>query len=75
MSPALLTTRQAADYLGVSVNHLRALVAAEHIRGFKLPGKNGKVRQNSPLRYRPADLDAYAEAAEERYARHLAKTA
>ncbi|MGO1992008.1 MAG: helix-turn-helix domain-containing protein [Corynebacterium sp.] len=75
MSSALLTTRQAADHLGIGVNHLRALVTAERIRGFKLPGKDGKVRQNSPLRYRIADLDAYAAEAEESYARHLAKTA
>ena len=68
----LLTTTQAAGYLGISPNHLRTLVSAGRISGFKLPGTNGKIRANSPLRYHQDDLDAYASDAAETYARTTA---
>lgn len=49
----LLTQRQAAAYLGVSVSYLRA----SNCRQVKLPGNGPKGK--ALVRYRKADLDAH----------------
>lgn len=52
-APALLSTREAADYLGVSLSTLRRLVAERSVRHYKPGGQ---------LRFDPADLDAYVRS-------------
>jgi excisionase family DNA binding protein len=51
--PALLTTAQAAEYLGVSLRTMRRLIAERRVRHYKPSGQ---------LRFDPADLDAYVSA-------------
>jgi excisionase family DNA binding protein len=52
--PALLTTEDAAEYLGLSVKSLNRLRAAQRI-------KSVTVRDGSFIRFRRSDLDAFIE--------------
>lgn len=54
--PALLTTKKAAEYLGIGETSVKSLRAAGHLRTvvIKLPGSSKPV-----VRYRTADLDEY----------------
>lgn len=55
----LLTTDEAARYLSISPRKLQAEVAAGRVRKIVLkpPGAT-----RGPVRFRPADLDAYVES-------------
>jgi excisionase family DNA binding protein len=51
--PALLTTAQAAEYLGVSLRTMRRLIAERRVRHYKPSGQ---------LRFSPVDLDDFLAA-------------
>lgn len=52
--PALMSTEDAAEYLGLSVKSLHRLRAAERIRTVT-------IRDGSLIRFRRSDLDAFIE--------------
>lgn len=51
----LLTTRQAAERLGIPQEAVRALCRSGQLSAIRLPSRDGRGR----LRIRPGSLDAY----------------
>ena len=49
----MLTTEEAADYLGTSVRHIRRLVSDHELSRYKVGGRN---------RFADVDLDAWLDA-------------